>query len=249
MPVLCMTLWWWWLATVVSVCADAATVYRRSTPTVREHDDMQRLYGIHQNVFNDVAVNGTVCVTMVTEGFTDFAQNALLHFSKALPQAKLLMVAYDEKSMDWCREQPRTAVRCEKAEAAFGLYCRAVDPNKKSARDYYFQANRLVQICRFAIVYYILKAQFSLLWLDTDSVLLRNPLPTIIEGGADWVGTGLPLSRAPVPCARTPSRSFMGGGVCCARAALRMNAAVSRADSFPMFSGLCLEQPCRSQQE
>ena len=39
---------WWWHTLLVLVCVEGTTLYKSRTPTVREHDDMQRLLHTHQ---------------------------------------------------------------------------------------------------------------------------------------------------------------------------------------------------------
>ena len=42
---------------------------------------------------------------------------------------------------------------------------------------------------------YLLKMQYNAFWLDTDMVLLRDPLPMVLRADADWYGACHPRDQ------------------------------------------------------
>ena len=150
-----------------------------------------KFYGTLREVFSNVAVNKTVFATLTNEGYLDFVNNSLLHFHRAVPFALLMVVCYDTPSFEWCQGQK--GAYCVKG-STFGYYCDTI-PQAKGYAEYYSQAFRMVQICRFAVLSYLLKMQYSIFWLDTDAVLLRNPLPIVVPHQADWYGACHPKEQ------------------------------------------------------
>ena len=75
----------------------------------------------------------------------------------------------------------------------FGTYCKKAPEETKAYLEYYTNAFRITQICRLAVIHYILREGWNAFWLDPDSALTRNPFQVMPTGY--WVGACHPSNQ------------------------------------------------------
>ena len=187
-----------WLA---STCADGKPVTRTMlnswqphTHFVREHDFKGKIRGWFSAAATASDVpwfNNTVFLTLSNKGYLDFLNNTLLHFALVFPGAKFFVVCYDQETFDWCSTHP--VASCV-LSTGFGTYCKKAPEETKAYLEYYTNAFRITQICRLAVIHYILREGWNAFWLDPDSALTRNPFQ-VMPTGYEWVGACHPSNQ------------------------------------------------------
>eukprot|EP00667_Euglena_gracilis_P018449 EG_transcript_19594 len=148
--------------------------------------------------FNAVAMpsvvpwfNNTIFLTLSNKGYLDFLNNSLLHFARVFPGRRFFVVCYDQETFDWCDTQP---VAFCVLSSGFGTYCKQAPQETKAYLEYYTNAFRITQICRLAVIHYMLREGWNVFWLDPDSALLRDPFQ-VMPPGHEWVGACHPADQ------------------------------------------------------